>query len=197
MKASDRGWNVKSKELFGCFDEIFISILFAIVKQFTAWVVLFLLSLCNPVSMLPCFNKCFNFFESLTFHVVCIQCFDAVGWAAGRAGTRPVKNEWWWGAGMVICLSGVRCRLAYGPADATATRCLLLQKNLDWFYLSGTSLPGYSRTKAVKQVCVTFHVATLFDRLVTSVGGRLEASCPCHHWTDSEYAECNINHWWW
>ena len=25
------------------------------------------------------------------------------------------------------CLSGARCRLAYGPADATATHCLLLQ----------------------------------------------------------------------
>ena len=34
-----------------------------------------------------------------------LQCFDA-----------------WRG-----CLSGVRCRLAYGPADATATHCLLLQ----------------------------------------------------------------------
>jgi len=31
-------------------------------------------------------------------------------------------------------LSGVRCRLAYGPADATATHCLLLQENPDWFY---------------------------------------------------------------
>jgi len=30
----------------------------------------------------------------------------------------------WWGAGMVICLE---CRLAYGPADATATHYLLLQ----------------------------------------------------------------------
>jgi len=30
------------------------------------------------------------------------ECFDAVGWAAGRA-IRPVKTEWW-GAGMVICL---------------------------------------------------------------------------------------------
>jgi len=48
------------------------------------------------------------------------QCFDTVGWAAGR----PVK-KW-----MVGCwrgyLSGVRYRLAYGPADATATHCLLL-----------------------------------------------------------------------
>ena len=27
----------------------------------------------------------------------------------------------------VPMLSGARCRLAYGPADATATHCLLLQ----------------------------------------------------------------------
>jgi len=32
-----------------------------------------------------------------------LQCFDAVGWAGGRKGIRPVKTEWW-GAGMVICL---------------------------------------------------------------------------------------------
>ena len=31
-----------------------------------------------------------------------------------------------------------RCRLAYVPADASATHCLLLQWNPDWFYLSGT-----------------------------------------------------------
>ena len=37
----------------------------------------------------------------------------------------PEKNgvvESWCGY-----LSGARCRLAYGPADATATRCLLYQ----------------------------------------------------------------------
>ena len=43
----------------------------------------------------------------------------------GRKGIRPVKNR------VVGCwrgyLSGARCRLAYGPADATATHCLLLQ----------------------------------------------------------------------
>ena len=38
--------------------------------------------------------------------------------------------------------SGARCRLAYGPADATATRCLLLQWNANWFYLTGTGSPG-------------------------------------------------------
>jgi len=39
-------------------------------------------------------------------------------------------------------LSGVRCRFAYGPADATATHCLLLQQNPDWFYLPGTHSLG-------------------------------------------------------
>ena len=46
-------------------------------------------------------------------------------WLVGRKGIRPVKN---W---VVGCwrgyLSGARCRLAYDPADATATHCLLLQ----------------------------------------------------------------------
>ena len=46
-------------------------------------------------------------------------------WLGGRKGIRPVKN---WAVG---CwhgyLSGARCKLAYVPADATATHCLLLQ----------------------------------------------------------------------
>jgi len=46
-------------------------------------------------------------------------------WLGGRKGIRPVKN---WAVG---CrrgyLSGAMCRLAYGPADSTATHCLLLQ----------------------------------------------------------------------
>ena len=46
-------------------------------------------------------------------------------WLGCRKGIRPVKNR------VVGCwhghLHGARCRLAYGPADATATHCLLLQ----------------------------------------------------------------------
>ena len=34
--------------------------------------------------------------------LVCLQCFDAVGWAAGRA-SGLYKTEWW-GVGVVICL---------------------------------------------------------------------------------------------
>jgi len=48
-------------------------------------------------------------------------------WLGGRKGIRPVKNRmvgFWCG-----CLSGARCRLGHGPADATATlsgaRCRL------------------------------------------------------------------------
>jgi len=48
-------------------------------------------------------------------------------WLGSRKGIRPVKN----GVGVVgfwrSYLSGARCRLAYVPADATATHCLLLQ----------------------------------------------------------------------
>jgi len=31
------------------------------------------------------------------------QCFDTVGWVAGRASS--LKKTKWWGAGMVICLA--------------------------------------------------------------------------------------------
>ena len=46
-------------------------------------------------------------------------------WLGGRKGIRPVKNwvVWCWRG----YLSGARCRLVYGPADATATHCLVLQ----------------------------------------------------------------------
>jgi len=55
---------------------------------------------------------------------MCLHCFDAVGWAAGRASTQSGKNLR--GAVMLAWLSGARCKYAYGPDDATATHCLLL-----------------------------------------------------------------------
>jgi len=41
-----------------------------------------------------------------------------------------------------VVLSGAMCRLAYGPADATATHCLLLQYNPDWFTFLVPAYPG-------------------------------------------------------
>jgi len=32
----------------------------------------------------------------------CLQCFDAVGWLAGRKGIRPVKQTEWWGAAYLL-----------------------------------------------------------------------------------------------
>ena len=57
-----------------------------------------------------------------------------VGWQEGHPACKTLS---WRGY-----LSGARCRVVYGPADATATHCLLLQSNPDWFYLSGTGSPG-------------------------------------------------------
>ena len=52
--------------------------------------------------------------------------FSALTLLVGRQEGHPVCKNW-----VVGCwhgyLSGARCRLAYGPADATATHCLLLQ----------------------------------------------------------------------
>jgi len=53
-----------------------------------------------------------------------ISTIDAVGWVAGRAS--GLQKNWvvgfWHGY-----VFGVRCRSACGPADATATRYVLLQ----------------------------------------------------------------------
>jgi len=54
---------------------------------------------------------------------ICLQCIDAVGWAARRAsGLYKTAMVCWRGY-----LCGAKCRLAYGPAYATATHSVLLQ----------------------------------------------------------------------
>jgi len=51
--------------------------------------------------------------------------FSALMLLVGRQeGHLACKNTEWW---VLAWLSGARCRLAYGPADATATHCRLLQ----------------------------------------------------------------------
>ena len=52
------------------------------------------------------------------------RAFSALTLLVGRQEGHPAcKKPEWWGTGM----AGARCRLAYGPADATATHSLLLQ----------------------------------------------------------------------
>jgi len=60
-------------------------------------------------------------------HPMYTIAFSALMLLVGQQEGHPASKKLeWWGTGMVICL-GARCRLAYGPADAIATHCLVLQ----------------------------------------------------------------------
>jgi len=79
----------------------------------------------------------------------------------GRKGIWPVKKlsgGCWRGY-----LSGARCRLAYGPADATATHYLLLQQIPDGFTFLVLAHPGSPGQRAIKQVYVNKDVYTMVD----------------------------------
>ena len=73
-------------------------------------------------------------------------------WLGGRKGIRTVKN---WVVGCWCgYLSGAWCWLAYGPADANATHCLLLQKIQIGFTFLVLADPGSPGLRAVKRLCV-------------------------------------------
>ena len=94
----------------------------------------------------------------------CLQCFDAVGWAAGRApfiqfgfvllpkSTRPVKTESC-GAGTVICLErGADLHTAQlMPLPLTVSCSSKIQ--IGFTFLVPTH-PGSPGQRAVKRVCV-------------------------------------------
>ena len=89
------------------------------------------------------------------FHFCCfkkhfLQCFDAVSWVAGG---HPAYKKWVMGCWHGY-LSGVTCRLAYGLADATATRC---QIGFTFLVLAHLGSP---RKRAVKWVCVRVALKT-------------------------------------
>jgi len=83
-------------------------------------------------------------------------------WLGGRKGIRPVKN---W---VVGCwhgyLSGARCRLAYGPANATATHFLASVKSrlvLPFLYLLTWVVPDKGPLNGCACVCVCVCVCVL------------------------------------
>ena len=55
-----------------------------------------------------------------------LYAFSALTLLVGRQEGHPACKKLSSGV-LAWYLSGARCRLAYGPADATATHCLLLQ----------------------------------------------------------------------
>ena len=93
---------------------------------------------------------------------------DALTLLVGRQEGHPAcKNRvvgCWCG-----CLSGARCRLAYGPADATALIVSCFSKIQIGFTFLVPAHPGSSWERAVKRVCVVdASFGTLSSSLNTS-----------------------------
>ena len=79
------------------------------------------------------------------------QCFDAVGWAAGRA-SGLLQTEWW-GAGVVICLErGADLHMAQlMPLQLTVSCFSKIQIGFAFLVPAHPGSPGQ---RAVKRVCV-------------------------------------------
>ena len=77
-----------------------------------------------------------------------LQCFDAVGWATGRASSQ------WWGAGMVICLEqGADLHMAQLMPLLLTVSCLSkIQIGFTFLIPAHFDSPG---KRAVKRVCVS------------------------------------------
>jgi len=83
-------------------------------------------------------------------------------------------------------LSGARCKLAYGPADATATHCLLL-----FLPFLVPAHPGSPGKRAVKRVCVyAFQTIKHENYLCTVATYDLLIHCH-HHWDHQRLLESN------
>jgi len=88
-------------------------------QKATRWLLLLLLSCDGRVV-----NAYFLYFIT---HAATLQiyAFSALTLLVGRQEGHPACKKL--SGGMLVWLSGMRCRLAYSQADATATHCLLLQ----------------------------------------------------------------------
>ena len=89
------------------------------------------------------------YYGSLNWTSFVLCAFSAltllVGWQEGHPACKKLSGG---------VLSGARCRLACGPADAAATHCLLVHLNTDWFCLLVPAHPGSPGQRAVKRVWV-------------------------------------------
>jgi len=100
-------------------------------------------------------NKCL-FFISVVFvysvyYTGCLQCFDAVGWVAGRASGLWKTESW--GAGVVVCLErGADLHMAQRmPVPLTVSRFSKIQIGFTFLVAADLGSPGQ---RAVKRVCV-------------------------------------------
>ena len=92
-----------------------------------------------------------GFLRQCLLQQISIQCFDAVGWAVGRASERQ-KTEWW-GAGVVICLEwGADLHMAQLMSMPLTVSCFSEIQTGFTFLLSAHL--GSSGQRAFKRVCV-------------------------------------------
>ena len=85
---------------------------------------------------------------------MCLQCFDDVGWVAGRA-SGLYKTEWW-GAGVVICLErGADLHMVQlMPLPLTVSCFSKIQIGFTFLVPAYPGCPGQRAVKRVS-VCVT------------------------------------------
>ena len=103
-----------------------------------------------------------QFFSALLLS--CLQCLDAVGWAAERASGLQKTERW--GAGMVICLEqGADLHMAQRiPLRLTVSCFSKIQIGFIFLVLADSGSPGQ---RAVKRVCVCVCVCVLNEREAT------------------------------
>jgi len=89
----------------------------------------------------------------------CLQCFDAVGWAA-RRDPASKKTEWW-GAGMVICLErGADLHTAQlMPLPLTVSCFGKIHIGFTFLVLAHPGSPGQWAVKRVYVCCSTIFFA--------------------------------------
>jgi len=77
------------------------------------------------------------------FKYACLQCFDAVGWAAGRAS--GLEKTEWWGAGVVVCLErGADLHMAQlMPLPLTVSCFSKIQINFTFLEPAHPGSPGH------------------------------------------------------
>ena len=93
----------------------------------------------------------------LILSLQCLQCFDAVGWAAGRA-SGLYKTEWW-GAGVVICLErGADLHMAQLMSLPLTVSCF--SKIQTGFTFLVPAHPGSPGQRAVKRLCMCVSAAS-------------------------------------
>ena len=82
-----------------------------------------------------------------------LQCFDAVGWAAGRAS--GLKKTEWWGAGVVICLErGADLHVAQlMPLPLTVSCFSKIQIGLHFWYRLARLVPKKGPLNGCVCVC--------------------------------------------